>query len=533
MATPTDPRARLAGARTRIDLALTGLFLAALAAPTIDEYVRPPSARSPRDAELRDPAPRPQFYAELGAVRRFAGEYEAYYLDSFGLRDKLLRWGSIERLFVFGVSPTPTIDLGRDRWMFYTENASVPAYRGRLPFQPGELRAWQDMLENRATIAESIGATHLLVIGPNKETIYPEMLPAHWTKVGPSRLEQLDQWLKEHDAKARFLDLRPALLAEKVHDAPGDHLYFELGTHWNGRGVYTAYRTILEALAKHHPGLEPLRPEEFNRTLAEDHGDTWARSMYVDDLVPQANHLFVARSVDSRMRVEAGTRVWTFEGGDPNGPRALMFHDSFGESIMFQLAPHFSRLVCYWTGDVSDAVIEREKPDVLLEVFVERYLVNYIPQDHQLGRGDLSRVVYEKSNRALFVLAPGNVALLEPRGSAHAKPPLDDGLVRFDFDDANGYVAMPRFRLPEKGDLLVRVEFDAERRGDLLVLPVWTGETEPRRKQYASSPFLRGRNVLHLRVPRTEKLDGLALRFRIDGAGVVLRALEVRAMPGV
>ena len=39
------------------------------------------------------------------------------------------------------------------------------------------------------TIAESIGATHLLVIGPNKETIYPEMLPAHWTKVGPSRLE--------------------------------------------------------------------------------------------------------------------------------------------------------------------------------------------------------------------------------------------------------------------------------------------------------------------------------------------------------
>lgn len=515
-----------------MDAALTALFLAALAAPTIDEYARPPEARGPEKHELRAAAKRPTLYADPRAIKRFPRAYEDWYLDTFGLRDHLLRAGSIEKLFLFGVSPTPVVDLGRDGWMFYRENASREVHRGRLPFQPRELANWQRMFQNHAEVCASLGAAHLLVIGPNKETIYPEKLPESWNEVGPSRLEQLDAWLTEHGATARFLDLRPALQAEKANDKPGDHVYYELGTHWNGRGVYTAYREILSALAPRVPGLAPLPLERFARVIGPDSGDSWARAMYIDDLVPQTSHRIVAAPTRVQEFQERGVRVWISEGKDPSLPRAVMFHDSFGQSIMFQLAPHFSRFAAYWTGDISDAVLQRERPDVVLEVFVERYLVHYAPQEHLIGTGDLSKGLFESSGRPLFVLAPGNVETLAGRGGARVEAGAAPALARIEFPTAASLVHLPRFRLPVEGDLLLRAEIETERPGELLVLPVWTGETEPRRRQTGRNSFGAGTSTVYLRIPRSSKLAGLALRFTLDGGVVLVRSLEVRGMPG-
>lgn len=518
--------------RARMDVGLTVLFLGALVAPTVDEYLRSPEARGPQKTELREPARRPVFFADPRTIKHFAGEYEDWYLDSFGLRDKLLRWGSIERLFLFGVSPTDSIVMGKDDWMFYTGNASARIFRGRLPLSQGELAAWQVMLENHTEVCSTLGAEHLIVIGPNKETIYPEFAPPQWTKAGPTRLEQLADWLKAHAAKTNLLDLRPALVAEKAHDAPGDHVYFELGTHWNGRGVYTAYRSILAALAHRYPSLAPLEREQFRRMIGADHGDTWARAMYVDDLVPQQNHLFVARSVSFTEHEENGVRLWIAEGPDPSLPRAVMFHDSFGQSIMFQLAPHFSRLACYWTSDVSDTVIEREKPDVVLEVFVERYLANLIPQDHMIGRGDLSRMVFDRSRTVLYTLTPNNAAGLAAHGAARVEPMAADGLARVTLSDASGWIEVPRFSLAGNGDLLVRLDLETAEPGEIVVLPMWKGEHAPRRKQFATNRFGAGASTVYVRIPRTERLDGLALRFAVDQGAFVLRGLEVRGMPG-
>ncbi|MBK7878071.1 MAG: hypothetical protein IPJ77_20625, partial [Planctomycetes bacterium] len=148
------------------------------------------------------------------------------------------------------------------------------------------------------------------------------------------------------------------------------------------------------------------------------------------------------------------------------------------------------------------------------------------------GRGDLSHLVFEKSARTLFALGRGNTNLLQGARTARVEPLSDGGLVRLTQSDASGYVALKRFPLAPDGDLLARVELDAEDAGDLLLLPIWEGETEPRRKQYASSRFRAGANTLYLRVPRTPKLEGLALRWTQARGPIVLRSLEVRAMPG-
>jgi hypothetical protein len=529
------PDPRTAVLRRAVDGALAAGFVLALAAPTLDEFLRPPEARGPLQAELREPAPRPVLYADVDAINRFPAEYEAWYADTFGLRDQLLRWGSALKLFGLGVSPTPVVEMGRDGWMYYTDNASAENFRGLIPLRPAEVEAWELMLANHRDVCTTLGIEHLYVVGPNKETIYPERAPPQWTRLGPTRFEQLSAWLAREGASsgARILDLRPALLAEKEHDTPGDHVYYPYGTHWNGRGCYVAYRAVLEALQPRFPGIAPLEFEQFSKHTRTGNGDSWGRAMYIDDLLPQYNLVLGGQILPSVERMERGVRVWTATGPDPTAPSALLYHDSFGQSIMGFLAPHFSKLVCYWTGEVDDAVIEREEPDIVIELFVERLFVSYTPQEHLLGRGDLSRLCFDRSTRNLLTVTRGNAAdFLVGRGGARVEAPVADGLARIVLQDVLAYLALAPFNLGTEGDLLLRFELDSSVETEMLVMPVWKGETEPRRRQTASAHVEAGANTLYLRLPRSKKLAGLAWRPGLDPGEYLLRSLEVRGMPG-
>ncbi|MEQ1871899.1 MAG: hypothetical protein ABL961_17915, partial [Vicinamibacterales bacterium] len=70
-------------------------------------------------------------------------------------------------------------------------------------------------------------------------------------------------------------------------------------------------------------------------------------------------------------------------GGDPliiteipgsTLPRLVMFRDSFTSALAPFLSEHFSRAVYLWQNDFDAAVIEQEKPDVVLHEIVGRHL---------------------------------------------------------------------------------------------------------------------------------------------------------------
>ena len=88
-----------------IDTLTIALFLGALLAPTIDQCLRPDEARDSSVAEQRRAAPRPPAPVTLHELGTYPRKYEEHYDDTFGLRDVLLRWNSIERYLGLGVSP--------------------------------------------------------------------------------------------------------------------------------------------------------------------------------------------------------------------------------------------------------------------------------------------------------------------------------------------------------------------------------------------------------------------------------------------
>src|SRR5690349_15457638 len=164
-------------ARRALDSLTALVFLLVMAAPTVDHCVRPDSERSPELRERRKPAPEPDLPSSLETYVAYPASYEAFYKDDLGLRDQLLRWNSIVKVFVFNVSPAPIAYIGKDGWMFYTGANTRENHRGLLGFPQKNLEEWARMLRDKRAMLAARGIEYLYVIAPDKETIYADKLP--------------------------------------------------------------------------------------------------------------------------------------------------------------------------------------------------------------------------------------------------------------------------------------------------------------------------------------------------------------------
>jgi hypothetical protein len=68
-----------------------------------------------------------------------------------------------------------------------------------------------------------------------------------------------------------------------------------------------------------------------------------------------------------------------FHTGEKGYPKLLMFQDSFGERLNPYLSESFSESLYIWTPGVSLAIIEKEKPHVVILELVERHLSSLLP----------------------------------------------------------------------------------------------------------------------------------------------------------
>lgn len=520
----------------RLDAITIALFAAALFAPPCVQWLRLEGPGATTRMERRAPAPFPDFELSLRApelwlraIEGYPDAFGAWYGDAFGLRRALLRGNSLAKLFVFGVSPTSSVLLGREGWMYYTGEESLRTWRGLAPFTALELEAWRTGLEARRDELAQRGIEYLFVLGPSKESIYPEYLPARESQLGPTRTDQLVQYLRERAAQP-FLDLRPAFLAEKVADGRDDFLYYRLGTHWNGRGWELAYREILARLRERFPGAQSLDEIELAFVPAVEDRDNWAEAMYVADLFPQS-----ARDcVPNEARAQAVERspldaswIQRTRVDDPRLPRALLFHDSFGQGVNWLLAQHFSRLTCS-AHPFDEGLVEAEQPDVVIELFVERILQigTWLPArgpDQEALRRD-----FESSRVVAWRLEPQ--AELEPFGSTRVIPGTRPGepCVTIRTESATDMLYLPVIPLAGAGRVSLLVDISAPEATTFNLYYRVGSETEYKRRNTIAHGLAAGRNRFFLELDEPRITGRLLIRPGKSAGEYHLHALEVR-----
>lgn len=528
METEARPRSR---ARRFTDLALIALFAVALIAPTVDHFVRDDEARGP-GRELRSAASEPEPPRTVADLVAFPRRYEAYWNDSFGLRDKLLEAHSVFKVFGLGVSPDRQHVLGKDRWVFYDGAKTVDSWRGAIPLTTQQLETWRQRIERRGSALAEFGAHYVFALAPDKPGIYPEFMPERFNKLGPSRMDQLYEYLRANSAADTF-DFRPALLAEKANDEPGDYVYFRLGTHWEMRGAIAAYNAFVAHLRPRFPTLREFPFSAHQRHPNDSVGDSEAVKMYLGPWLTQSQNYFgLAAPVQHRVLSETPQPSWTrvTELDDPALPRLFILHDSFAPFLDRHFAETSSHAAMVWSYEFDLDQIASHAPDLVIELVVERVLWIHDPARPTAGERRTLSERFASATRVLHVLDP----------AAPAIKPLRRAQVRASSDEQGPFVELAArrklsafelrgFEPQRAARMIARVEVDAEQEGLLTLLWRCQGDVGWVNSRKVDGRLKPGRNVLMIPLRPGEKpLERMLLTMQPRPGALRLRALELR-----
>jgi len=313
-------------------------------------------------------------FVMLMSSRQGFGQFE----DNFFQKNFLIENFNRLRIKV-GDHVFPVAIIGKEGWMEYTGDGNLDDFQNAFYFSSGALYNTAQTIEACHKYAQDHNITFLIVVAPNKASIYPDKLPEQIRPLSDvSRLDQLNNYLRAHKIP-EILDLRPALREARQQQ----DVYYKMGTHWNKYGAYIAYVEIIDVLSQKHPGLEPYSAKFFRfRMVPQDSSDI--AGLIQANFIVKEPVLSPTRNVDDLVhKINFPDAIFGYHEISwlPNSdlPTLLLFHDSFGYAGLNNfLALNFSK--AYYIHRNSSSLylnkqaIEQFAPNVMIYETVERNL---------------------------------------------------------------------------------------------------------------------------------------------------------------
>lgn len=315
----------------------------------------------PSEARANEQLALPPELTEDGKFNvRVLNDAADYMQDRFWLRQQLITAEARLEAALLHESACDKVLLGRDGWLFY--QSTLDSYRGSAQMSERELWAAAHTLALIREYAAENGASFLFVLVPNKNSVYPEYMPAQISRAeGPTERERLCLALEAEGVE--HLDLLPVLQnADRT-------LYQRTDSHWSNLGAALAHDAIAEALGRSERFYDPA---QF--TARQDHEADLYRMLYPastelewQDYPVWSYHYSYVRPI----RSPEDNRIETENPGQSGS--LLMFRDSFANTLHTFLAESwgsafFSRAMPY------DLQLLQGQDTLVLEL-VERNLV--------------------------------------------------------------------------------------------------------------------------------------------------------------
>ncbi len=335
-------------------------------------------ADDPQAVEKRRKDPWPPLSLAAMDFKAYAKTLTATYADTFPFRDQIIRTANLLKMALFHQSPMKSVILGRDGWLFFNDEMDMEDWLNLTDYSQEELDNAVAIFTARGQWLARQGSSMLVVIAPNKSTVYGEFLPRSYYKLGPSpRLDQLAAAFTR--AGIPFLDLRPALESAKAQR----RAYWKTDTHWNDWGALMGCSAMVDTLRARFPAMTPLDPKDYEvREFTSTGGDLSAQMLLENRLTEQFIQMaprFTPKAKDGPQpdypnpATRPGRQLVVKETGDTRLPKAVFFRDSFSSAAIPFLAEHFRRSVYVWDHRFYPYIVQAEKPDVVVFEAVERY----------------------------------------------------------------------------------------------------------------------------------------------------------------
>ena len=338
----------------------------------------------------------------LSTPHEFSKHFTTYFQDHFGLREWLIHRYQREVQKRFHASSAARVVIrGRNGWLFFAASSLILDARGNLRFTPEQETLFWQIVTNKQHWLRLRNINYLLLVAPNKQTIYPEYLPFHSAiEAGQTRLDHLLSRIPASAADV-LIDVRELLRAAKGEA----RLYAKSDTHWNYFGASLGFAALEEACRKTVPGCQPHGPFTFLDQWQMGPGGDLAvmlgMSKETTELrpVPDTSH-FHARHrnlAPDLATLLTETRFQPLYTVNPHGHlKVLVLRDSFFNHLKPFASETFAEVLYLWpysservlralTMAKLDAILQLYRPDLVIEEVVERSLPSYLLANREWG----------------------------------------------------------------------------------------------------------------------------------------------------
>ena len=268
---------------------------------------------------------------------------------------------------------------GKNDWLFLGNeyDQSVAKLKLRIEPKQKEIEVTKDTFLKIAKIAASFGTQVVLIVGPNKSSIYPEHLP-----------DTLKPSSKKYSSF--FLDKLRDIPNLTVYDPTNDLLnlkekegilYWMTDTHWNEKGAYLAYSGFLKLFNLQAPEVK------FYQGNAYKKGDLAGMSKLKDlplytkdswDIVWKKKSVFSENKMSRDLQKKYAPAIMVNNQNPITSKYVWTVNDSFGDKLLkffnatFKEVLHVGNRGKDLKDLAEDLVRAEKKPDLIVIVRVER-----------------------------------------------------------------------------------------------------------------------------------------------------------------
>ncbi|NWL88070.1 MULTISPECIES: DHHW family protein [unclassified Paenibacillus] len=331
------------------------------------------SDREFSEAENRMLEQLPAFSLKTLMSGTFTSDFEKYMSDQFIYRDI---WIGVKTDTdrITGKKESNGIYLGQDGYLI----------QNFIPPTEEELQEKADAIQ--AFDQATPGLNKFVMLVPTAAALYKDKLP-RYAIVGDEEayLGKVRRLLPSH---IHFLDVFPALYAGR--ELP---IFYKTDHHWTTEGAYIAYVELCRQM-----GLTPQRKEDYSirQASANFYGSLYSKSGFrhlppdsIDLYLPKDPENYTVTYVDEQRstdtlyameQLQKKDKYAVFLNGNhalvhiqtahPDGKKLLVVKDSYANSFIPFLLPHFSEIdvvdLRYYDGELTTFVNEHDIDDMLL-----------------------------------------------------------------------------------------------------------------------------------------------------------------------
>lgn len=258
-------------------------------------------------------------------------------------------------------------------WVVYTGENSFNDFQNIDQFTTEEVKSIKRRLKNLCSVLTKDEIKLIVLIPPNKNTIYPEYMPAEIPQINKkSRLDQVMGVWNDTD-NCKVVDLRPTMLEAKKRDK----VYNATDSHWTDYGAFLAYQQLSQIMKQDFPAVKVRSIAEFEPESLVINGDLTSSFGYFDTqenavrFKPMFETDYLVRTIEAPDGFS--DMVLTFTD-NPDLPTAIIYRDSFFAAMVQFILENFKEAEYNWSFNVDIDMVRAKKPDYLILEVTERYL---------------------------------------------------------------------------------------------------------------------------------------------------------------